>query len=329
MRYDDSLSSGGRWVSVLFFWLTLCLSTLGFLVESQWVALVCWVFIVPLFFGTHEALHGSLLPEKGFFARGRRTHNMILLWLGYSLQGMNFLLLKPAHLHHHAYGRYAEGYAPDVFPGPVRLRDRVLYYVTLLGLPAVLWQIAGLLCVVIPLRRIPILVDHRWFKKFRWWQYLLTQVGPVAFFGLMISIAGPCRVLLYEAVFVLIWGLLQNAAHYGIKGYDAASDRVCAYSYYLGPVGRLFTFGATAHLAHHVDMSLPGICLHTLAVETEIEKKIGVKIRKKFGAGSFFGDIFRQLKGPVTLEDLITDWCECAPPESNSGRTFGYRRGRE
>jgi fatty acid desaturase len=138
------------------------------------------------------------------------------------------------------------------------------------------------------------------------------------------------RFAVYEVIFCLVWSLLQNAPHYGLHGFDANSDRVCAHTYIVGPVSRLMTFGSTSHFAHHVDMGIPGPFLQEDDTLREIEERVGVAIVRKTGIFSFVVDVLRQFKGPLSEEELEASWCVALSDEdqSESIGNFGYRRGR-
>ena len=150
---------------VIFFWISCVCVILGFWVSQPVISAILLAFNLSILYSSHEALHDTLLPRHGKGATLRNFHSGLALTIGFALQGMNFQLLRPAHLHHHTYGRYDDGWAPDVFPHPPTFGDRVRYYINLCGYPALWWQLAGFARLVVPPKRLPLLVDNIRFNQ--------------------------------------------------------------------------------------------------------------------------------------------------------------------
>ncbi len=295
---------------------------------------VLLVFVIPVFYGAHEALHDTLVPRTGFMARTRSVHNELAALVGFAIQGMNVNLLRPAHLHHHAFGRYDEGYSPDVVPDRPTLADRVRYYVSLCGLPAIAWQFAGYAVLIAPPSRLPFLVNIRFPQPLLTRRYCIHQLAVILFTVFAIAMGGWLKWLVFQGIFCLAWSLLQNVSHYRLRGNDPITDRVCARTYILERPFRLLTFGSTSHLAHHVDPDTPGLLLHTSQVLAQTERRLGVGVRITRGVFRFGLDVLRQFQGPVPARELETSWAVNLPigdGEMNEGLPplFGRRTGRK
>src|SRR6476620_6170338 len=87
---------------IAVFWISCAFVLLGFRIPGVLGAALL-MFMIPVFFGAHEALHDTLIPMAGWAAVGRSTHNHVACIVGFALQGMNIHLLRPGHLHHHVY----------------------------------------------------------------------------------------------------------------------------------------------------------------------------------------------------------------------------------
>lgn len=313
--------------SLIIFWCCILLLGLGFYINSYWSCLL-FVFILPVMFGTHEAIHENIIPNReGNILK--KIHNDIALLIGCSVQIMNFKLLRQAHLKHHALGRYGEGYSPDIIPGKRRVIDYLIYYSYLTFIPAILYQVTGFILVLIPVKYLPFdykLDLHQDRSPIPYWLiqlFCLISLFSFIYFG------GIYKFLVFESFFVFIWCILQNSAHYGLKGINSKTDRVCAYTYILEKPFKLLTFGSTSHLAHHVDMEIPCLDLYNPDVLKRIEQKIGVEINVKYGIISFIGDIIEQFKGPINIDQLNTRWMKSGNLgyQDTSNVEFFYRKG--
>ena len=318
-------------VGLVVFWGSCALVMLGFWVTHPLSALLL-AFIVPVFYGAHEALHDTLIPQRGDASVARNAHNTLALFVGFGLQTMNFKLLRPGHMQHHIFGRYDEGYAPDVVPGAPRPMQRLHFYLTLLGLPALMWQMAGFASLFTPPKRLRFDAAIRFDAERSRVPNAVAQLAPILFVAYALWAGGWRKFLVFEVAFCFVWSVLQNVSHYGLRGIDPQTDRVCARTYLLEAPFRLLTFGSTSHLAHHVDMHLPGPYLHHPEVLALIEERLGVQIEVKQGILSFIADVARQFRGPVPEPQLNTSWIRAVererPPVNRTAGGFRTRRGR-
>lgn len=316
---------------VILFWFSCAAVLAGFWAPYP-MDVVLLAFIIPVFYGAHEALHDTLIPQTGTLSRNRRIHNDLALIFGFALQGMNFRLLRPGHIHHHAFGRYDEGYAPDVTPHKPRAQDYLRYYVSLFGLPALAWQMAGFATLVLPPHKLPFLVNIRFGQERSKLPHAVPQLAAAAFVYYGIWMGGWSRFLIFELLFIFIWSMLQNVAHYGLRGFDPQTDRVCARTYFLERPFHFITYGSTAHLAHHVDMHIPGAYLRRPEAVSRVEELIGCRIEIKYGVMAFLADVIRQIKGPLCQDDLNTSWIKTGgvrqPSPVRQPASFGRRAGR-
>lgn len=316
-------------IGVLIFWICIMLVSFGFLLESYWSCLL-FLFILPIMFGTHEAIHENIIPHNGG-DKIKRINNDLTLLIGCSFQIMNFKLLRQAHLKHHALGRYGEGYSPDIVTGNPKMIHYVVYYSYLTFIPAILYQLVGFILVFLPAMYLPFDYKLDLSKDKSSIPYSIIQISCLLCLIAFIYFGGIYKFLIYESFFVFMWCILQNSAHYGLKGINSRTDRVCAHTYILEKPFKLLTFGSTSHLAHHVDMDIPCLDLYNINIFKEIEKKIGVEIIIKHGIKSFVKDVFAQFRGPLTVEQLHTSWIKSINPNSqiisDDDAEFVYRKG--
>lgn len=316
-------------ISLIIFWCCIFLVSLGFCLHSYWSCLL-FVFILPVMFGTHEAIHENIIPNSEGNTL-KRIHNDLVLLIGCSFQIMNFKLLRQAHLKHHALGRYGEGYSPDIIPGKPRIIDYIIYYSYLTFIPAILYQVTAFILVFIPAKHLPFDYKLELHKDKSPIPYALIQLCCLLCLLSFIYFGGIYKFIIYESFFVFMWCILQNSAHYGLKGINSKTDRVCAYTYILEKPFKVLTFGSTSHLAHHVDMDIPCLDLYNTETLKSIEQKIGVEIAVKHGVISFVKDILIQFKGPLNIDQLHTSWIKSVSSinqnVSDSNAEFVYRKG--
>jgi fatty acid desaturase len=296
-----------RFTALILYWCSVLLVIAAFVIKSEW-AIFLFIFIIPIFYGTHEAIHDHLVPgRKESFVRA--IHNEFALLIGCALQMMNYKLIRQAHFSHHNQGRNESGYSPDIFLDKLTLKDYLVYYSYLLFLPALENQAAGLLLIFTKPRKLGFSygLEIRQGKKSKL-PFILVQLFCVFILVLFIYLGGINRVLLFEAFFVILWSILQNPAHYGLKGTDERTDRVCAHTYILEKPFKIITFGTTSHLAHHVNAGIPCLDLYDKTQLEKIENKIGDRINIKYGVISFIRDILVQFRGPLTPDKLNSDW---------------------
>jgi fatty acid desaturase len=316
---------------VVLFWMSCLCVLLGFWVDNVIMSVFLLSFCIPVFYGTHEAVHETLIPRRGLLSFRRGAHNTVALMIGSALQGINFRLLRPAHLYHHRFGRYDDGFAPDIVTGKPSLRDYIAYYLYLCGFPAFQWQIAGFVCLFAPLDVLPFSHEINFKQEKSRVPFWVSQLTVIAFFGYAIYFGGWLKFALFGLIFCFLWSVLQNVAHYGLKGFDATTDRVCAYTYLLEWPFKYATFGSTSHLAHHVDMQIPGLYLYEPEILAEIENRIEAEIVVKRGVAAFLRDVLYQFRGPLMEEELTLEWMSKAKALDKSKRvphSFGYRSGR-
>lgn len=314
--------------------LIFSLGVAGLVVAPQlpgyWPVLLALASIEPIIYGTHEALHAEdgTVEEPGvYFPKHLAT-------VGMSLQFMNIEILRVAHLFHHRTGRYGDGWAPDVTPGPPTALQKIHYYAGLVFLPAFMWQGACWIRPLFPLSRQPHLtgIGYRGHAGFR---YLIGQLLVVAYIAYFISSSSLIVFILYWLGFGVLWSLQQNIAHYGLRGFDSATDRVCARTYLLPAPARWITFGSTSHFLHHVDQTLGSEQLNDPEALIRAESHFGIVVVRKVGLAPYIRDILRQFKGPMPAKDLTLEWIESShTPEPvlkrsvEAERSFRYRHGR-
>jgi fatty acid desaturase len=291
----------------IIFWVSCILLTASLVIKHP-TSMLLSVFIIPVIFGTHEAIHDTLIPKSGLLSNGRRFHNFLALLIGCGIQGMNFTLIRPAHLAHHKYGRLDFSYFPEVIEGPRTLKNYVHYYAYLLGVAALAWQITGLAMLFVPAKLLAIhhLIDFKREKNkmlFFAIQFFVGGIWVLAYY-----LVGWPKLLTYEIIVCLTWSILQNVGHYGIQGIDKRTDWACAHTFILRPMMRMFTFGSASHLAHHVDPTIPGAYLHTDIVLNAVQKRLGVSIEIRHGNMEYLRGILRQFQGPKVQEELETSW---------------------
>lgn len=311
----------GRWSlrnASIVYWVCVVLAPLTFLLPISVFWALAIVAIEIVIYGSHEALHATV-NRRPIYGMGE-----LAAVLGFAVQGMNFYLLRPAHMRHHQLGRYDQGYAPDVLIGVPKLWQRIHYYAVLIGVAGVAYQLAGLGAI-----------RGRWDKRFRsakvtYAKWGAAQLAVIVFFLISFELGGPMKVLIFETVFVFLWSLQQNVSHYGIQGIDAVTDRVCAYTYYLPWPLNMLTFGSTSHLLHHARPDLDGSRLYDRLELEAVERKLGIEVAEKTGLRPFIFDLLRQFRGPVRESDLSVDWIEDVQRARTSKAigSFGYRQGR-
>jgi len=260
------------WYSAAFFWGSMALLCLGFLLDGP-ASYGLLVFVIPVFYGVHEAIHDTLVPRRGVLARGHSIHNTLALVLGCAIQGMNGYVVRPAHAAHHSFGRSARGYSPDCVDAPARLSTRFVYYLRLFGVNAVAVQSLGFALLVFRARQLPIRFPMG--ERIRTPHFFATQLVVMVVMGLMVYLGGLTKLLFYELFFCAVWGLLQNVAHYGLKGVDKRTEVLCARSYNVGFLARLITFGTLHHLSHHVLPNIPSTSFADKRMRYQVQQNLG------------------------------------------------------
>lgn len=316
-------------VALMIFWASLILIALGFIIQSYWACFL-FLFILPIIFGNHEAIHENILPNKEN-NKIKRIHNELILLLGFSFFVMNFKLMRQAHSKHHLLGRSGDGYSPDIIARKPKPLDYAIYYAYLTFIPALLNQITGFLLVLLPARFLPLDYNLDLNKDKSKIPYAIIQLCCLFVLILFIYFGGFYKFLIYESFFIFIWSILQNSAHYGLIGLDSKTDLVCSHTYLLQKPFKILTFGSTSHLAHHVNDNIPCLNLYNLEILKEIETKLGVEIAIKYGVKAFIIDILAQFRGPLNVDELQTNWIKSNYPNNqnilDSHVEFIYRKG--
>ena len=221
---------------------------------------------------------------------------------------MNYQLIVPAHLLHHAWGRTDALGSADIVDKNPNVFRLLYYYLMLLILPAYSW--VGL--SVLKLFANPIAREqaNRGGKRYRYYlPYAIPQIIVLGFLLLCI-VKNPFGVFLYFLVSAVFWNMMQNVAHYGLKGFDRHTHSLAARTYIVGPLVKRLTFGALTHLPHHVFMNAPGISLDHPDTIHKVESYVGAKIRITYGFLPYLRDVLHQLRGPVLEKDLTTEWLQ-------------------
>lgn len=299
----------------IVFWLSFALVILGFAFDGI-TSYALLLFVVPIFFGSHEALHGTLCLSRTRNAASRRCNDIALV-AGMAVQFMNPVLLRASHLVHHADGRHGDGYAPDVIAGKPSIWDHVRYYSYLMGVAALLQQASSMLLLIVQPNALPF--TNYVPVRTRAWTYRNSQLLVIAAATLGIIVGGLSKFAFYECLVCFSWSVLQNAAHYGLRGIDANTERVCARTIVLGEPFHSLTFGATAHLAHHVIAGVPGLRLREPEVQAYIAQELQLSPLIERGISRYALAILRQFKGPLSEQDLTTEWIRTRSPSIDKG----------
>jgi fatty acid desaturase len=263
-------------------------------------------------FGGHAAIHRSLFPCTTPL---RRVVNEFILCGAYMCHLMNYQLIVPAHLLHHSWGR-TDPLSRDIVTEKPSVFMFGRYYTSLLFIPAVYWSWLSLWRLF--RRPFSKIQTNRDGKRFHFELPYIVPQALVLGFMLASLIANPVGFLLYWFVSAVFWNVMQNVAHYGLSGFDNHTERLAARTYFVGPIVKRLTYGALAHLPHHVFMDIPGLALDhprtIAAVESEIESQVFIT----YGFAAYLRDVFRQFKGPVMIKNLTTDWL--VPNKGEIGR---------
>jgi fatty acid desaturase len=278
----------------------------------------------PIMYATHEALHlEANAAEQPDLAAPR-----VVGLVGMALQLQNLDVMRFAHLFHHRMGRYGAGWAPDITPMRPTIKERARYYVGLAILPAIAWQAACLVRLLLPLSLQPHLTNIGYREKVSA-KYLGGMVLTVAFATYFTVVGGAKAFIIYWLAMSCLWCLQQNIAHYGLKGFDPVTDRLCAHTYYLPRPWSWITYGSTAHFLHHADMTIPADRLYDAEELTRVENRLGLTVVAQHGLWPYIRDVLRQWRGPVPVDELSSAWAaQVIRPAPARHGAFAYRRGR-
>lgn len=282
----------------------MTINLLGYLyIDNPILSFFSWFSIVPIIHGSHAAIHRTLVKPL------KRTPKSILFnecfaFIGYGFQFMNYDLLRTAHLHHHFEGRLDQLGAPDVWYRRPNLVVYLKYYLNLIIFPALYWQLMSIAIVFVPN------IHSKTRFKFRIKKY--GNVLVLAFNAVLVYIfihkGGLIKFAIYDIFICIIWSVSQNVAHYGLRGRDEFTNKICAHTYFVEPFFNLLTFGSLSHLAHHLYMDIPGELLNTETVIKRVEKRLNLKVEIKYGIISYLKDLCAQFKGPISSDSLKESW---------------------
>lgn len=318
-------SPPGLFLGTAIFWFSVCILLASPFLPGPWNVFLALLVIEPIIYGTHEALHAEAHKQKSSSIRWPS----ITAAVGMCLQLQNIEIMRHAHLFHHRMGRYGDGWAPDITPDRPTPFQRIHYYFALVLLPAITWQIACIIRPFLPLKKQPYLRNIGYSERVTL-RFLASWIGTVLFAAYFIQIAGVLSFSLFWLGLCFLWSVQQNIAHYGLKGVDPATDRVCAHTYYLQRPFSWITYGSTSHFLHHADVTLPASSLYEVGQLRKQESHYNITIVPKYGIIRYMVDIARQFKGPVPVHDLTLDWVESISPRQgvHIQKDFEYRKGR-
>lgn len=252
-------------------------------------------------FGGHAALHESLFDTR---PKGRKVLCELLMLAAYVPQCLHYHQISAAHMNHHVVGRH-ERFTVDVVEDTPRFLDYCNYYFKLLVAPYMFWFAHG--------------AYHSFLrpgsKRFRSGRIVRNYIFPACLSGILVItfiavavVANPMHTLVYIVGSMLTFNMLQNVAHYGLKGATPKEHALAARTYIVGRLCRRLTYGALAHLPHHIFMHRPGQTLHTAQTLSEVAKHIDGRPAVYEGTLRYFAHVALQLRGPVARVNLSTDW---------------------
>jgi len=265
--------------------------------------LLCLPLLIVLYHGTHEAVHDTLIP---FGIPARRPLAALLGIVGFALLGHNFYLLKWSHNQHHTFGRIA---AESSLDGPHRailLRDRVMYYLGLLGVVSFLHEFAGYWYLIPGSHHFPLFPGFRPQRySLRFFVAQLTVLVMTAF--LIIQSHG--WYLVTRGLFAVYCGTMQNVSHFGLEIGSGPHPELAARTYRLPRMIEFLLFRAGFyHVEHHAFPQIPGLHLSNPVIQDRLFETYGIQPRVSFGFRRYVLDAFRQFNGPVSANIDPTEW---------------------
>lgn len=278
-----------------------------FLLVGDLYTLASIPFLVVLYHGGHESIHGTLITKWGKLGSQRAQLNLLAGILAYAPVGHNFLLVKRSHQAHHWCGRLSKSCTIDGGLSDHGITGHIRYYALLLGLGCFLHEIAGYLYLFLPSRWVPL--DIKFDPQRRNMRlYAFCQL-IVAGLTLTFLFRGGVYFLICRFVYAMYWGFTQNVAHYGLEIGDSKDSRYAARTYRVSPILNFVLFGSVfCHLEHHLFPFLPG---HNLSAQTVGQKRnevLSVSISPRQGLMAYASDFYRQLKGPQDSSILPKEW---------------------
>lgn len=271
------------------FWLVFVVaaSVAATLCRQYWLNIL--IFLL-LFHAGHELTHRSLFP---------RRLKAVNDWMGvivFALYFHNFHLLRLAHLEHHKCGRSTTPHCMlDRKYERYNAMRYLEYYAALFGLNYWTYLAAGFVSALAPSRfdKYAFPISRRFQGPIR-----LNQFVCVAWAVFVIAYVGPRDVLIAHAMFGIIWGVMQNFAHYGLPVGDSPIDRIASRTYGVPAILHFILFGSTfSHLEHHVFPRVPGVRLNDPAIARACRAKLGV-VAVSFGLRDYLGHLIQQFRSP-------------------------------
>ena len=293
---------------VVWYWCALVCATVLILQGDGWSV---WAvpFLIIVHHGTHEAVHGVLVPSGGKWSGHWKKLAFVSAVLGFGIVGHNFLLLRWSHMFHHAYGRVHRECTIDESDNKRGVAGKIKYYAGLTGLVCLYYELAGYLYLVVP-RRWRLLDDGFRPKRYRNKLYLWTQLGVAAITVTLIVLGGTWFIIC-RAIFMLYWGMTQNVAHYGLEVGKTAHPELISRTYRVNGLWNAALFGAGYfHIEHHAFPKVSGLRLNQLLIREALVAKLGFETRPKYGLTTYMMDVLNQLRGPFAERVSRREWRE-------------------
>jgi fatty acid desaturase len=296
-----------RWLTVgiasfVLYWIALIAFIILLALRNHW-SLLAFPFLIIVYHGTHEAVHGTLFPSGLASKKVARAAAFVSGCLGFAVVGHNFLLLRWSHSLHHSLGRSEEEYTLDGRARKGGRFGRAKYYLNLLGFNCLYHELIGYLYLAIPSKY------HILDRRFKPWSfqnglYAFCQVGV---FGLTLTLLflGKGYFIACRLLFLIYWGMMQNVAHYGLEHGSVHAAR----TYRVNPILEFVLFKAGyRHVEHHAFPGIPGYCLDDAYVQTELPKMIGFVPQPRKGTLTYWKDVLSQFRGADAEHVSRSEW---------------------
>ncbi|MBD2212749.1 fatty acid desaturase [Nostoc linckia FACHB-104] len=250
--------------------------------------------MLSLHYGCHESVHSTLIPRTW---KGSTRANFILGCIGFAVFGHNYLLMRWSHNYHHICGRLHRNCTIDMTDGNRGIIGRVSYYFSLFGASAVVHELAGYVYPFLPARAKSL---APWFQNKNFKSKLFVKCQLLVFFiTLLLIYLGGFYFLICRLLFLPLWGLGQNVAHYGLPVGQGEFPEFSARTYRVNSFISFFLYGGGFyHFEHHVMPNVPGLLLWHPSVSAQIEARLGFSPLPQIGLSNYLKDIFRQFSGP-------------------------------
>lgn len=289
--------------SPFFFWLEIIILLYLFSLQNSYTFLS-----IPLMFllnaGGHESVHNTLIPKTW---KNSNQINFFSGCIAFALLGQNYLVMRWSHLTHHLAGRIHKEVTIDMTDDNRGIAGKIRYYLYLLGASALQHEIIGYLLPILPnrsdsdksflLKRI----NHK--SKL----FVRCQLFVLAF-TLFLFYLGGIHFLACRILFLPLWGIGQNTAHYGLPVGKGKFPEFTARTYRVNSIVNFLFYGSFYHFEHHVMPKMPCLLLWHPSVHDQIQSKLGFSPRIEIGFIQYLRDSFRQFLGPFPKEE--EDWLE-------------------